>query len=133
VHREAQITPGVVVYRLDDRLFFANANYVAGRVREAIRGAEGTTQALVFDAEALVYIDSTGLEALLDLRHRLEEKGIVMVMARMKDAVQDQLEEAAGDEFSPERCYPTVRAAVEAQIGSAASSPRRKPDRRRPS
>jgi anti-anti-sigma factor len=115
VHREARVAPGVVVYRLDDRLFFANASYVEGRVREAIRAAEGETHALVFDAEALAYIDSTGFEALLDLFHGLEKEGIAMVMARMKAAVQDQLQEAAGEEFPPERCYPTVRAAVEAQ------------------
>ena len=39
VHPSARVTPGVVVYRLDDRLFFANAGYVKGRVREALRAA----------------------------------------------------------------------------------------------
>jgi sulfate permease, SulP family len=39
LHRSATETPGVVVYRLDDRLFFANARYFKGRVREAVRGA----------------------------------------------------------------------------------------------
>ena len=39
VHPTARVTPGVVVYRLDDRLFFANAGYVKGRVLEAVRGA----------------------------------------------------------------------------------------------
>ena len=39
LHPSARVTPGVVVYRLDDRLFFANARYFKGRVREAIRAA----------------------------------------------------------------------------------------------
>jgi sulfate permease, SulP family len=115
VHRQAQVVPGVVIYRLDDRLFFANASYVEGRVREAIRGAEGETHALVFDAEALAYVDTTGLEALLDLFHALDREGIAMVMARMKAEVEQQLQEAAGEEFPPERCYPTVRAAAEGE------------------
>ena len=38
LHPSARVTPGVVVYRLDDRLFFANARYFKGRVREAVRG-----------------------------------------------------------------------------------------------
>ena len=38
----ARLVPGVVVYRLDDRLFFANQSYVKGRVHEAIRGAPST-------------------------------------------------------------------------------------------
>ena len=52
VHRSARVTPGVVVYRLDDRLFFANAGYVKGRVLEAVRGAPTATRSVVFDAEA---------------------------------------------------------------------------------
>jgi hypothetical protein len=44
-HHDAQVTPGVVVYRLDDRLFFANASYVKGRVQEALRGAPTVTTA----------------------------------------------------------------------------------------
>ena len=50
--RQLQVTPGVVVYRLDDRLFFANAQYVKGRVREAIHAAPTETSWFVFDAEA---------------------------------------------------------------------------------
>ena len=67
LHPSARVTPGVVVYRLDDRLFFANARYVKGRVREAIRAAPTETSWLVFDAEAVNHIDATGIEALLDL------------------------------------------------------------------
>ena len=51
VHRSARVTPGVVVYRLDDRLFFANASYVKGRIAEALRAAPYAAHALVFDAE----------------------------------------------------------------------------------
>ena len=58
------MTPGVVVYRLDDRLFFANARYFKGRVREAIRAAPAEVSWLVFDAEAVTHADATGLEAL---------------------------------------------------------------------
>ena len=54
-HRSARITPGVVVYRLDDRLFFANARYFVGRVHEAIRAAPGPVHWLVFDAEAVTH------------------------------------------------------------------------------
>ena len=35
----AQVTPGVVVYRLDDRLLFANSRFMKGRIREAVAGA----------------------------------------------------------------------------------------------
>ena len=67
LHRSATVTPGVVVYRLDDRLFFANARYFKGRVREAIRAARTPVSWLVVDAEAVTHADSTGLEALEEL------------------------------------------------------------------
>ena len=53
LHPSATVTPGVLVYRLDDRLFFANVNYVQSRLREAIAGAPTPVNWLVFDAEGL--------------------------------------------------------------------------------
>jgi SulP family sulfate permease len=84
IHRSARITPGVVVYRLGDRLFFANARYVNGRVREAVNGAPGPTRFVVFSAEAMTYIDSTGLEALAELAVSLRDDDIQLVFARLK-------------------------------------------------
>ena len=84
VHPSARITPGVVVYRLDDRLFFANAGYVKGRVLEAVRGAPTEVRYLVFDAEAVTHVDATGLAALDDLRETLARERIELVVARAK-------------------------------------------------
>ena len=69
LHPRAEVTPGVIVYRLDDRLFFANADYVRGRIEEALAGSPTEVERFVFDAEGLVAVDSTGvaaIEALLD-------------------------------------------------------------------
>jgi MFS superfamily sulfate permease-like transporter len=65
LHPSPRVTPGVVAYRLDDRLFFANARYAKGRVQEAIRAATTQTSWFVFDAEAVNHIDSTGVEVRL--------------------------------------------------------------------
>jgi high affinity sulfate transporter 1 len=119
LHPSARVTPGVVVYRLDDALFFANARYFNGRVREAIRAAPATVSSLVLDAEAVTSADSTGLEALMDLTRDLRREGITLVVARLRTRMQDQLE-AAGvlDAIGRERFYPSVRAAVDACAGS---------------
>ena len=74
LHPSAEVTPGVVVYRLDDRLFFANAGYVKGRVREAIRAAPSETSWLVFDAEAVPRLLER-IEALGDLGRDLRREG----------------------------------------------------------
>jgi MFS superfamily sulfate permease-like transporter len=119
LHRDAKVTPGVVVYRLDDRLFFANADYVKGRVREAIRGAQGTTHALILDAEGLTDVDNTGTEALRAISKSLDAEEITFALARVKAPLQERLRDAG---FAAERFHPTVRAAVEASGGEPVES-----------
>ena len=115
VHPGARTTPGIVVYRLDDRLFFANAGYVKGRIHEAIRAAPGPVRRLVFDAEALNHVDAAGLLALGELLDEFHEQDIAMVVARMKTPTFDRLDEAGFvGRIGHDRFYPTVRAAVAA-------------------
>jgi MFS superfamily sulfate permease-like transporter len=115
VHRRARQTPGVLVYRLDDRLFFANARYVKGRIREAINGARSDVRWLVFDAEAVTHVDASGLEALADIVNELHETGVVLAVARLKTRPKQRLDEVGlTDAIGPDRFYPTVHAAVEA-------------------
>jgi sulfate permease, SulP family len=118
VHPSARVTPGVVVYRLDDRLFFANASYVKGRVLEAVRGAPTRTHAVVFDAEAVTHVDDTGLAALEDLVGALREEAIELSVARAKTPLTARL---TGSGLAGIPLYPTVRAAVEA-AGDAKST-----------
>jgi high affinity sulfate transporter 1 len=115
LHPTAKIVPGVLVYRLDDRLFFANANYVKGRIREAVAGAPAPVRWLVFDAEALNHVDATGVRMLSELIESLREESITFVFARLHGPVSDHLEEAdVLDLVGEEHLYPTVRAAVQA-------------------
>ena len=115
LHPRAQITPGVLVYRLDDRLFFANASYVKGRVREALHGAPAPVRWFVFDAEALTHVDATGVDALTSLVRSLQEEQITFVLARLKDPMHQTLQEAGVlDLVGEPHLYPTVRAAVAA-------------------
>jgi anti-anti-sigma regulatory factor len=120
-------------YRLDDRLFFANARYFKGRVREAIRAAPALVSWLVFDAEAVTYVDSTGLEALGRLAKDLRPDEITFVVARLRTRMEEQFALAGVTEtIGRERLYPTVRATVEAASarGRPRGQPRREPRRR---
>lgn len=117
LHRSARVTPGIVVYRLDDRLFFANVRYFKGRVREAIRAAPSPVSWLVFDAEAVTHTDSTGLNALDQLVKELRAQEITLVVARLRTRMEDQFAAAGITEtIGRERFYPSVRAAVEACV-----------------
>jgi len=118
LHPSARVTPGVVVYRLDDRLFFANARYFKGRVREAIRAVPAPVRWLVLDADAMTHVDTTGLDALLDVTKDLRRDGITLVVARLRTRMEQQLEDTGVlDVIGAEHLYPTVRAAVEACSG----------------
>ena len=115
LHPSAETTPGVVVYRLDDRLFFANAHYVTGRVHEAIAAAAAPVRWLVFDAEAIATIDATGSEALVTLVGDLERQGVTLLMTRLKGPAERTLREAGViDVIGAGNVHPTVRAAVAA-------------------
>jgi sulfate permease, SulP family len=102
----------VLVYRLDDRLFFANAGYVKGRVREAIHGAPTPVDWFVFDAEALAHVDATGVDTLTELIRSLQQQQITFVFARLKGPMRQDLQEAGVlDLVGEDRLYPTVQAA----------------------
>jgi len=115
VHPRARVTPGVLVYRLDDRLFFANASYVKGRIREAIHGAPTPVRWFVFDAEGLTHVDATGVDALKSLVGSLREQQITFMFARLKAPMRKRLREAGVlDLVGEQHIHPTVRAAVAA-------------------
>ncbi len=117
LHPSAEVTPGVVIYRLDDRLFFANADYVKGRVGEAIRAAPTETSWLIFDAQAVTHIDSSGVDALIDLARDLKSDEITLVIAELPERMLADLDEAGlVAVIGAERFYPTIAAALTAAV-----------------
>jgi len=115
LHRSAQLSRGVVVYRLDDRLFFANADYVTGRMQEALAGSPTPVRWFVFDAEGLVAVDSTGVAALEAVLDDFERRGVRFAVARAKSPLRERFERAGlTARIAENRFFPTVRAAVEA-------------------
>jgi sulfate permease, SulP family len=116
VHPRARVTPGVLVYRLDDRLFFANASYVRGRIAEAIDGAPDRVRWFVFDAESLSHLDDTGAHAIKELIASLNAEEVVFVVARLKSHMEGTFEDfGLLDLVGRDHLYPTVRAAVESR------------------
>jgi sulfate permease, SulP family len=119
LHPSARVVPGVLVYRLDDRLFFANAGYVRGRIGEAIGGAPSPVRTLVFDGEALTHVDATGIAALKQLIDELRDRNITFSFARLKGPTETTLREGGVIALIGEdHVHPTVRAAVEAAEGT---------------
>ena len=112
---EASPEPGLLVYRYDAPLFFANAEDFRSRALAAVNESETPVEWFVLNAEANVEVDLTALEALDQLRAELERRGIVFAMARVKQDLRDELE-AAGllEKIGEDRIFMTLPTAVEA-------------------
>lgn len=112
---EADLVPGLLVYRYDAPLFFANAENFRERAMAAVNDFPGPVEWFVLNAEANVEVDLTALDAVDQLRAELDKRGIVFGMARVKQDLRVQLD-AAGlvDKIGEDHIFMTLPTAVEA-------------------
>ena len=114
---EARLVPGLIVYRYDSPLFFANAENFRTRALAAVQTASTPVEWFVLNAESNVEVDLTALDALEELRAEFARRGVVFAMARVKQDLLVALE-AAGlvDRVGADRIYPTLPTAVRAYV-----------------
>lgn len=116
-HRQADTFPGLVIFRFQAELFFANANYFRDQIREAIDEAEPPVRAVLVDAGAISHIDTTGTDMLAELVSELAESDIELVLARVRGPTRDILRRSGLEDALGSDCiYPSVRAAVAAYL-----------------
>ncbi len=114
---DAQQVPGLVVYRYDSPLFFANTDDFKRRALASVDAAQTPTECFLLNAEAVVQVDITSVDGLDDLRELLQQRGIAFRMARVKQDLRDALD-AAGfvSRVGEENLYPTLPTAVAAYV-----------------
>lgn len=112
---QAQLEPGLLVYRYDAPLFFANAEDFRTRAMAAVEENPDPVRWFVLNAEANVDVDLTALDAVDQLRTDLNDRDIVFVMARVKQDLREQLR-AVGllDKIGEDHIFMTLPTAVEA-------------------
>jgi sulfate permease, SulP family len=93
LRHDVRTRPGLVMLRVDENLFFGNAEAVADRVRDAVSLRPGTCH-VVLVMSSVSHIDSTALETLGALHDGLEEQGVTLHMAEVKGPVLDRLQHA---------------------------------------
>ena len=69
-YTNSETVPGLIAYRFDAPLFFANADYFLSQVHELVVSAQTPVAWLLIDAEGMVDIDVTALEALFTLQRQ---------------------------------------------------------------
>ncbi len=90
-HPDARIVPGLVLFRWDAPLFFANAEQFRSRVTDALAAAPAPVRRLVVGAEPITSVDVTAADMLDELDDALHAEGIELCFAEMKDPVKDKL------------------------------------------
>ncbi|WP_156227363.1 SulP family inorganic anion transporter [Corynebacterium comes] len=112
---EAASVRGLVVFRYDSPLFFANADNFLEQAMEAVDNAEQPVRWFLLNAEANTEIDLTAVDALDELRTRLEQRGIRFALARVKQDLYRRLEPTGFTEHvGAEYFFATLPTAVRA-------------------
>jgi len=113
-HPDAQQVPGLVIYRFDAPLFFANATTFRDQVRR-LAAAGPPPRWIVIAAEPVTDVDTTAADMLTDLDEALNARGISLVFAELKDPVRAKIERyGLTRTIDPRHFFPTVGAAVRA-------------------
>lgn len=112
---DAGVTAGVVVYRIQDRLFFANAHFFKRRIWAAVDGAPKPVRDLVLDASFISDIDASSEVALREVIAGLGERNIELHLARSTVELQRRLDDVGLiDALGADHLHGTVSAAVDA-------------------
>jgi high affinity sulfate transporter 1 len=114
---DARLVPGLVLFRWDAPLFFANAELFHQRVLEAVARSPAPVRRVVVAAEPVTSVDVTSADMLAELEEGLRASRIELQFAEMKDPVKDKLARfELLARFGPRSFHPTVGAAVDAYL-----------------
>lgn len=110
---DARQIPGLVLFRWDAPLFFANAEFFSERVLAAMAKSPTPVRWLVVAAEPVTSVDVTASDTLAELDKALHAKGIELCFAELKDPVKDKLKKfGLLAQLGEDNFFPTIGAAV---------------------
>jgi high affinity sulfate transporter 1 len=117
---DAARIPGLVLFRWDAPLFFANAELFGQRVDDAVTASPTPVRRVVVSAAPITSVDVTSADALAELVEALKAKGVELCFAEMKDPVKDKLKRfGLFTQFGEGRFFPTIESAVNAHLRAA--------------
>jgi high affinity sulfate transporter 1 len=120
----ARTIPGLLIYRFDAPLFFANAAWfrrrLQGLVEHGLDEGDEPIRWIVVAAEPMTDVDVTAGTVLKDLLAELDAAGVVLAFAEMKDPVKDRLRRyGLYERIGDDRFFPTLGTAVDAYVRSS--------------
>jgi MFS superfamily sulfate permease-like transporter len=116
---DARLIPGLVLFRWDAPLFFANAEFFHDRVLHAVASSSTPVRWLVVAAEPVTSIDVTAADVICELDEALQAAGVVLCFAEMKDPVKDKLKRfGLFTRFGDRTFFATLEEAVSAYLAA---------------
>ncbi len=116
---DARLIPGLVLFRWDAPLFFANAELFNDRVLDAVAASPTPVRWLVVAAEPVTSVDVTSADMLAELDDTLHAAGIELCIAEMKDPVKDKLKRfGLFARLGESAFFPTIGTAVESYVAN---------------
>jgi MFS superfamily sulfate permease-like transporter len=113
----ARLIPGLVLFRWDAPLFFANAELFHDRVLDAVAASPTPVRWLVVTAEPVTSVDVTSADMLAELDETLHASGIELCFAEMKDPVKDKLKRfGLFGRLGEAAFFPTIGSAVRSYL-----------------
>ena len=112
---DAGLIPGLVLFRWDAPLFFANGELFQERIHAAIAQSPTKVRRVVVAAEPVTSVDVTAADALAELDDMLRKDGIELAFAELKDPVKDKLRRfGLYERFDERGFFLTIESAVDA-------------------
>jgi high affinity sulfate transporter 1 len=116
-HPEGRQIPGLVLFRFDAPLFFANADRFREEVINAIDASQEPVRRVIIAAEPITDVDSTAEDVLSELLDTLDARGIGLSFAELKGPVKDKVVRyGLESRFATPAFPPTVGSAVRSYI-----------------
>ena len=120
-HPEARLVPGLVLFRWDAPLFFANAELFRARLQEVIAESPTPVRRVLVTAEPVTSIDVTSADMLAELMQALRAASIELQFAEMKGPVKEKLRQfGLYDQLGAAGFHPTLGAGVDAYLADYA-------------
>jgi high affinity sulfate transporter 1 len=116
---DARRIPGLVLFRWDAPLFFANAEFFRERILDAVAKSPTPVRWLVVAAEPVTSVDVTACDTVAELDEALHAQGIELCFAELKDPVKDKLKRfGLYAQLGEAWFFPTVGSAVSSYLES---------------
>ena len=114
-HEGLETYPGLLIFRFDDALYFANAGKFREKILALIAASEAPVLTVLVDAEVIGDIDYTAIKIIEQLQQELSEADIELWFSRVRAPVKDlMLSSGLADKIGPENVHLSVNAGVEA-------------------